>query len=122
AETNAEESEDESLSERHDIPMQNYEELSMDELTAELEKLVGNDKVMSVKDHVEEIKKEFYSKYNHFIEEKKDEYSHENNGDTTDFEYHYPLKNKFDTLYNQYRDRKNSHFKKLQTDLKGNLE
>ncbi|RWW92061.1 DUF349 domain-containing protein [Flavobacterium cerinum] len=122
AETNAEEGEDDSLLERHDIPMQNYEELSMEELTAELEKHVGNEKVMSVKDHVEEIKKEFYSKYNHFIEEKKDEYSHDNNGDTTDFEYHFPLKGKFDTLYNQYRDRKNSHFKKLQTDLKGNLE
>ncbi|MNK22232.1 hypothetical protein D3C87_405060 [compost metagenome] len=122
AETNAEEGEDESLSERHDIPMQNYEELSMEELAAELERLVGNDKVMSVKDHIEEIKKEFYSKYNHFIEEKKDEHSHEHNGDTTEFEYHFPLKAKFDALYNQYRDRKNIHFKKLQTDLKGNLE
>lgn len=122
AETNAEEGEDDSLLERHDIPMQNYEELSMEELTAELEKLVANEKVMSVKDHVEEIKKEFYSKYNHFIEEKKDEYSHDNNGETTDFEYHFPLKGKFDALYNQYRDRKNTHFKKLQTDLKGNLE
>jgi hypothetical protein len=122
AETNAEEGEDDSLLERHDIPMQNYEELSMDELAAELEKFTAVDKVMSVKDHIEEIRKEFYSKYNHFIEEKKDEYSHENNGDTSEFEYHYPLKAKFDTLYNQYRDRKNTHFKKLQTDLKGNLE
>ncbi|PZR21223.1 MAG: DUF349 domain-containing protein [Flavobacterium psychrophilum] len=122
AETNAEQSEDESLLDAHDIPMKNYEELSMDELAAELEKFVTVEKVMSVKDHVEEIRKEFYSKYNHFIEEKKDEYSHENNGDTSEFEYHYPLKNKFDTLYNQYRDKKNTHFKKLQTDLKGNLE
>jgi hypothetical protein len=122
AETNAEEGEDESIAERHDIPMQNYEELSMEELAGELEKLVTNEKVMSVKDHVEEIRKEFYSKYNHFIEEKKDEFSHENNGETTEFEYHFPLKGKFDTLYNQYRDKKNTHFKKLQTDLKGNLE
>ncbi|MCO6148612.1 DUF349 domain-containing protein [Flavobacterium sp. NRK1] len=121
-ESNAEEGEDDSLTDRHDIPMLNYEELSMEELTDELEKLTAVEKVMSVKDHIEEIRKEFYSKYNHFIEEKKDEYSHDNNGDTSDFEYHYPLKNKFDTLYNQYRDRKNSHFKKLQTDLKGNLE
>lgn len=122
AETNAEEGEDESLLERHDFPMKNYEELSMEELAEELEKFVAVDKVMSVKDHIEEIRKEFYSKYNHFIEEKKDEYSHENNGDISEFEYHYPLKTKFDTLYNQFRDRKNSHFKKLQTDLKGNLE
>lgn len=121
-ESNAEEGEDDSIADRHDIPMQNYEELSMEQLTDELEKFALVEKVMSVKDHVEEIRKEFYSKYNHFIEEKKDEYSHDNNGDTTDFEYHFPLKNKFDTLYNQYRDKKNSHFKKVQTDLKGNLE
>lgn len=117
-ESNAEEGEEAG----HDIPMRNYEELSMEELTAELEKFAVVEKVMSVKDHVEEIRKEFYSKYNHFIEEKKDEYSHENNGDTSEFEYHFPLKSKFDTLYNQYRDKKNSHFKKLQSDLKGNLE
>lgn len=99
-----------------------YEALSMEELTEELEKLAGEEKIMSVKNRIEELKKEFYNKYNHLIEEKKDEYSHENNGDTTGFDYHYPLKNKFDGLYNQYRDKKNSHFKKLQTDLKGNLE
>lgn len=120
--SNAEEGEDESLSDRHTIPMQNYESLSMEQLTEELEKLVGHDKLMSVKDHIEEIKKEFYSKYNHLIEEKKDEYSHDNNGDTTDFEYHFPLKNRLDDLYHQYRDKKNVHFKKLQSNLKDNLE
>jgi hypothetical protein len=120
--SNAEDSEDESASERHDIPMQNYEAFSMEKLTEELEKLVTHEKVMSVKEHVEEIKKEFYSKYNHFIEEKKDEYSHEHDGDTTEFEYHFPLKHRFDTIYNQYRDKRNVHYKKLQSDLKGNLE
>lgn len=120
AEAHDEDNNDEAHDEIHEIP--NYEELSMEQLTAELEKLAGHEKVMAVKNHIEEIRKEFYSKYNHFIEEKKDEYSHENNGDTTGFEYHFPLKHKFDNLYNQYRDKKNSHFKKLQTDLKGNLE
>lgn len=112
----------EEASEGHDIPMKNYEALSMEELAAELEGLAGHDKVMAVKDHVEEIRREFYAKYNHLIEEKRDEYSHENNGDTSGFEYHFPLKAKFDATYNQYRDRKNSHFKRLQNDLKGNLE
>lgn len=120
--SNAEDSEDESASERHDIPMQNYEAFSMEKLTDELEKLVTNEKVMSVKEHVEEIKKEFYSKYNHFIEEKRDEYGHEHDGDMSEFEYHFPLKNRFDTIYNQYKDKRNVHYKKLQSDLKGNLE
>jgi hypothetical protein len=119
--SNAQDSEDDSAGE-HDIPMQNYEALTMEELAAELDKMVAGDKVMAVKNHIEEIKKEFYSKYNHLIEEKKDEYSHDNNGDTTGFEYNFPLKVKFDAIYNEYRDRKNSHFKKLQSDLKGNLD
>ena len=120
AEAHDEDNNDEAHDEIPEMP--NYEELSMEQLVSELEKLAGHEKVMSVKNHIEEIRKEFYSKYNHLIEEKKDEYSHENNGDTTGFDYHFPLKTKFDSLYNQYRDKKNSHFKKLQTDLKGNLE
>ncbi|WP_417355725.1 DUF349 domain-containing protein [Flavobacterium sp.] len=120
--SNAEDSEDDSASERHNIPMQNYEAFSMDKLTDELEKLVAHEKVMSVKEHVEEIKKEFYSKYNHLIEEKRDEYSHDNDGDTSGFEYHFPLKNRFDSAYSEYRDKRNAHFKSLQNNLKANLE
>jgi hypothetical protein len=63
--------EDETLKERHHIPMQDYDTLSMEQLVDELQILVNNDKVMSVKDHVEEIKKAFLAQYNHFIEEKK---------------------------------------------------
>lgn len=117
--SNAETGEEEA---HHDIPMKNYEELDMEQLAAELETLTANDNITQVKNHIEEIRKEFYSKYNHLIEEKKDEYSHENNGDTSGFEYHFPLKAKFDAAYNKFRDRKNSHFKKLQNDLQGNLE
>jgi hypothetical protein len=119
---NAEESEDESLKERHDIPMLDYETLSMDELIDELGNLVVVEKVMSVKDHVEELKKAFLSKYYHFIDEKKEEFLAENPDTTEDFHYHFPLKVKFDQLYNQYREKKNSHFKSLQNDLKTNLE
>ena len=57
ADTNAEESEDESLKERHDIPMQDYDALSMESLVEELNTLVTNEKVASIKEHVEEIKK-----------------------------------------------------------------
>lgn len=119
--TNAEESEDETLTERHDIPMLDYESMSMEELTDELEKLLTTGKVASIKDHVEEIRKEFYNKYHSFIEDKKEEFANENNGDTTDFEYHFPLKGKFDSLLNDYRERKNKHYKNLENNLKNNL-
>jgi hypothetical protein len=120
--SNAEESEDETLKDRHHIPMQDYDTLSMEQLVDELLVLVANDKVMSVKEHVEEIKKAFLAKYNHFIEEKKEEYHTENPDTTEDFQYHFPLKVKFDQSYSTYRDNKNTHFKSLQTNLKSNLE
>ena len=120
ANVNAAESEDETV--RHEIPLQDYEALTMEALVAELETLVANEKVMAVKDHVEEVKKAFLSKYHHFIEEKKDEFHAENPDSTEDFHYHLPLKSKFDQLYSQYRDRKNTHFKSLESNLKANLE
>lgn len=120
--SNAEESEDETLKERHQIPMQDYDTLSMEALVDELDALVSTEKVMSIKEHVEEIKKAFLAKYNHFIEEKKEEYHTENPDTTEDFQYHSPLKTKFDQIYSHFRDNKNTHFKSLQTNLKTNLE
>lgn len=122
SDSNAEESEDETLKERHDIPKLDYDTLDMESLVSELENLVAVEKVMSVKDHVEELKTAFLSKYNHFIEEKKDEFLAENPETTEEFHYHLPLKAKFDTLFNQYRDKKNTHFKGLENNLKSNLE
>lgn len=122
SDSNAEESEDETLKERHEIPKLDYENLDMDALVAELEKLVAVDKVMSVKDHIEEVKTAFLSKYNHFIEEKKDEFHAENPETTEEFHYHLPLKSKFDALYNQFRDKRNTHFKSLHNNLKSNLD
>ena len=122
ADNNAEESEDETLKERHDIPMLDYDALSMESLIAELKNLVTNEKVMSVKDHVEEIKKSFLAKYYHLIEEKKEEFLAENPDTTEEFAYHFPLKSQFDQFYSLFRDNKNAHFKSLQTNLKTNLE
>lgn len=122
ADSNAEESEDESLKERHDIPMQDYDALSMESLVDELNTLVSNEKVSSIKDHVEEIKKAFLAKYNHLIEEKKEEFLAENQDPNEEFQYHFPLKSKFDNIYSVYRNHKNEHFKSLQANLKTNLE
>ena len=122
AETNAEESEDETLKERHDIPMRDYDALSLEDLVEELKALVSNEKAMSFKDHIEEIKKAFLAKYNHLLEEKKEEFLTENQDPNEEFQYHSPLKTNFDKYYSHFRDTKNTHFKSLQTNLKTNLE
>ena len=122
ATTNAEESEDETLKERHDIPMLDYEALDMETLVNELKQLVTTEKVMSIKEHVEEIKKAFLAKYYHLLEEKKEEFQAENTDPNETFEYHFPLKSKFDQYYTLYKENKNTHFKSLQTSLKSNLD
>jgi len=122
ADTNAEESEDETLKERHDIPMLDYEAMPLESLVEELKNLVTNEKVMSVKDHIEEIKKSFLAKYYHLLEEKKEEFLAENTDTNEEFQYHSPLKTQFDQYYTLYKDNKNAHFKSLQTNLKTNLE
>lgn len=122
ADTNAEESEDETLKDRHDIPMQDYDTLSLESLVDELKNLVSNEKVLSAKEHIEEIKKSFLAKYNHLLEEKKEEFLAENQDPNEEFQYHSPLKSNFDKYYSIFRDAKNTHFKSLQTNLKTNLE
>lgn len=119
--SNAEENEDDSIKEKHEIPVLDYDAMSMEALTDELEKLVNNEKVMAIKDHVEGIKKAFSDKYHHFIDEKKEEFLAQNNEDGLDFEYHFPLKNKFDGIYNAYRASKAKHFKQLQNNLEQNF-
>jgi hypothetical protein len=119
--SNAEENEDESVKDKHDIPVLEYDTLSKEELTNELEQLMANHKVMAIKDHVEEIKKAFTSKYNDLIDEKREEFNDTNTDENASFEYHFPLKNKFDALYNEYRTKRNEHYNQLQKNLKNNF-
>jgi hypothetical protein len=108
--------------ESHDIPLQNYEAMDMEKLVHELENLIETDKIMAVKNHVEEIKSVFLSKYNEFIDEKRDEFIQENPDSQEEFEYHLPLKSRFDSVYNNFKSKRNAHFKSLETDQKSNLQ
>ena len=119
--SNAEKNEYDSLKENYEIPILDYESLTMEELTDELKKLVTYEKVMTIKDHIEGIKKAFSEKYQHFIDEKREQFNAQNNEEGVDFEYHFPLKNKFDTIYNTYKANKSKHFKQLQSNLEHNF-
>lgn len=120
--SNAEENEDDSLKDKHDIPLLDYESMTMEDLVSELEKLVNNHKVMAIKDHAEEIRKAFMNHYHHLIDEKRDEFNAENTDENVEFEYHFPLKNKFDSVYDEYKHKRNEHYNQLQKNLKSNLQ
>jgi hypothetical protein len=108
--------------EHTEIPVKNYELLSMEELVSELEHLLEFDHINNIKIPIEDIKKEFLSQYHHLIDEKREEFLEQNPETTEQFEYHLPAKTKFDQAYSRYREKKNTHFKKLQGDLQGNLD
>jgi hypothetical protein len=65
--SNAEEGEDETLKERHEIPMQDYD--TFDRASRRTGCFSFHRESNVNKEHVEEIA--FLAKYNHFIEEKK---------------------------------------------------
>lgn len=119
--SNAEESEDETLSERHEIPMLEYDTMSVETLVSELEKLLESGKVASIREHIEEIRKEFFVKYSELFEEAKEKFASENDGESLGFEFYFPLKQKFDALFEIYKERRNKHYTNLENNLKANL-
>jgi hypothetical protein len=119
---NVSENKVESETSNTEIPSVDYESLSMEKLVAELEQLVVEEKIVAVKDAIEQVKSSFLGKYYHFIDEKKKAFYTENPDTIEDFQYNFPLKSTFDKLYGEFREKKNKHFKSLESNLKTNLE
>lgn len=120
-ESNAEDAEDESNSERHTLEAKDYHAMSMEQLTNEFENLVKNQKVQTIKSHVDEIKSEFNAKFSELLEEKKEEFINEG-GSEIDFYYSTPIKKQFNSVYKDYKSSLNAYYKTLETNLKTNLE
>jgi hypothetical protein len=104
-----------------DKAQKDYSTLSEKELVAELENLLKSKKIQELKHDVEEIRSEFNSKFNEELERKKEEFLAEG-GNIIDFHYTTPLKKEFNSLYFDYKERRNNHYKNLKKDLQSNLE
>ncbi|SRX55293.1 DUF349 domain-containing protein [Aequorivita sp. CIP111184] len=115
-------SEDDEDEEEHEEKAQkDYSTLSEKELVAELDMLLKTKKIQELKHDVEEIRSEFNSKFNEELEHKKEEFLAEG-GNIIDFHYTTPLKKDFNSLYFDYKEKRNSHYKNLKKDLQGNLD
>ncbi|KAA1247822.1 DUF349 domain-containing protein [Aquimarina sp. RZ0] len=117
----AKDSEDEAKLERHDIEKKDYHSMSKEELIKELRHLVSTEKIQAIKEHVEEIKNEFNDKFNEEAEQKKDEFLTEG-GDIIDFYYSTPLKKEFNSVYFDYKEKRNAYYQNLKKDLQANLQ
>src|SRR5690554_1454923 len=97
-----------------------YSSLSKKELITEFEKLLQGSKIQDIKSEAEEIRSEFNNKFNEELEHKKEEFLAEG-GNIIDFHYSTPLKKEFNSLYFDYKEKRNNHYKNLKKDLEGNL-
>ncbi len=98
-----------------------YSTLSEKQLIAAFQNLLNTKKVQEIKNEVEEIKTEFNAKFSEEFEAKKEEFLAEG-GNIIDFQYSTPLKRDFNSLYFEYKEKRNNHYKVLKNDLKANLE
>ncbi|MBT0608503.1 DUF349 domain-containing protein [Aequorivita echinoideorum] len=114
-------SDDEEDDEKEEKAQKDYSKLSDRELIGELDKLLKNHKIQDIKHDVEEIRSEFNSKFNEELEHKKEEFLADG-GNIIDFHYTTPLKKEFNSLYFDYKEKRNNHYKNLKKDLQGNLD
>lgn len=98
-----------------------YSKLSDKELVAELEKLLKTKKIQDLKHDVEEIRSEFNGIFNEELEHKKEEFLAEG-GNIIDFKFTSPLKKQFNSLYFDYKEKRNNYYKNLKRDLQTNLD
>lgn len=118
---NAEDSEDQDVGRRHEIAKKDYESMSLDELVIELENLLKSEKVQAIREHVSEIKVTFDKQFNEIVEEKKENFLAEG-GNIIDFHYSSPIKKKFNSIYFEYREKRDAHYSQLKKNLNQNLQ
>lgn len=115
-------SEDEEEDEtKEEEAQKDYSTLSKKELIAEFETLLNTKKIQDLKHDVEEIRAEFNNQFNEELEHKKEDFLAEG-GNIIDFHYTTPLKKKFNSLYFDYKEKRNNYYKSLKKDLQANLD
>lgn len=120
-EEEVESSEDEEPEDKEEQAQKDYSSFSKKELVAEFAKLLKERKIQEIKNDVEEIRSEFNSKFNEELEQKKEEFLADG-GNIIDFQYTTPLKKEFNSLYFDYKEKRNTHYKNLKKDLQSNLD
>jgi hypothetical protein len=119
--SNAEDAEDESNVERHELEDKDYHAMTMEDLVAEFETLLQHQKIQTIKSHINEIKSEFNSKFDALIDEKKEEFINDG-GNVIDFYYSNDTKKRFNSAYKSYKSELHAYYKNLENSLKANLE
>jgi len=98
-----------------------YHSMNEKELVAALKGLLNSKPIQSIKNAVEEIRTEFNAKFSDELEEKKEEFLSEG-GNIIDFHFTTPLKQEFNSVFFDYKEKRNNYYKNLKRDLQANLD
>jgi len=98
-----------------------YHALSKEQLITEFQKLLKDNSIQKIKNDVEEIKTEFNAKFEDELESSKGEFLAKG-GNIIDFYYTTPLKKRFNSLYFDYKEKRNDYYKNLKRDLQANFK
>lgn len=98
-----------------------YHALSKEQLITEFQKLLKDNSIQKIKNDVENIKTEFNAKFEDELESSKGEFLAEG-GNIIDFYHTTPLKKRFNSLYFDYKEKRNDYYKNLKRDLQANFK
>jgi hypothetical protein len=104
-----------------EIPKIDYATFTLEQLVDALEKVLKNNAVQSVKNEVEAIKSDFNKKFGALLAEKKAAFLEEG-GNSIDFQFSSPVKQKYNSLLSDYKKQRDAYYKNLEKQLKENLE
>jgi len=102
----------------HKIP--DYAEMPPKKLLSEAEKLIKNEPIDKIKDHIDAIRKALLHQLAEERQQKLKEFV-DKGGNEIDFQYVQPLREELRSLYSDYRKRRQKHYDELQDKLNSNL-
>ncbi|WP_379953362.1 DUF349 domain-containing protein [Dokdonia sp. R78006] len=106
--------------EKKEVPKKDYTILSKEELIAELQLLIKNERVTDIKDQVEEINTLINAQFDAAQEEAKQAFLAEG-GNIIDFRFFSPLKKEFNEVYYEYRNKRQEFYERKRKDQNANL-
>lgn len=115
------EEEDEAAEQEEAAQAVDYHALSPKELLEHFKELVQVKPVQDIKHEVEEIKNEFNARFNEEQAQKKEEFLAAG-GNLIDFHYTTPLRKTFNSVYFDYKEKRNRYYQNLKKDLQANFE
>ena len=103
------------------VEMLDYDNLSLEDLVAELGKLVNENSVQSIHNNVNNIKNTFNVKFGALLKSEKEKLL-KSGGDVVDFQYNNPIKTTYNSILYDYKVKKDQFYKKQDNQLDDNLQ